>query len=699
MKLSKIYLALWCASPVAIMAQTTTSHSLAEINVVALRDNIAYTKASYNTVNLNKNTLLTRYGMSVADTLKHINGVDIQGGARSIAQKPNIRGLSGNRVVQVIDGVRQNFDLAHRGSYFLPLSQIQELEVVKGPSSTLWGSGALGGVVAMRTANALDLLKGNDRFGLRLNQGYQSVNGLSETALSTFTANDKVDVLFTGFYKTANDLRFGKQGKLPHSAHTQKGGMVKFGWQFNDTHRMEISHRASQFQQTAPGNNEAITELTAQTILNEIAKSRNYANLTNRLGSSSYLSKQRIVDQSSALNYYINPADNPYLNTQFTIYRNSTTETEKRVISGLDDKTKLITTGFNAHNSADFGGLALTYGVDMVIDKADTARGTNNDDGKFRPNPYHAKAKTTGIYMLAHVPVLNDKLVFSPSVRYDNFSSRSKETQYTSKHWSPAAALTWKTTSWLDLTARYTEAFRAPSMQERFVSGVHFGTNIRGLDVVNSFKANPNLKPETAKNKEMSAKFHFSELFTDSDKLSFNATYFQNDVKDFIHLRVFKENPADPREFMPKISQYQNVSNARLNGIELETAYQTHRVTLTAGYAQTRGVDKASKTALSGVAADKFSFSIDYALVKDKFNIGTLVTLHRAQNRVPKDAETYKGYTLTNIHATYAPKHGEWKNLRLDIGIDNLFDKKHQPAFSLMEGAGRNVKMNLGYYF
>ncbi|MDO4697308.1 MAG: TonB-dependent hemoglobin/transferrin/lactoferrin family receptor [Pasteurellaceae bacterium] len=698
MKLSKLSLALFCVSPVVGMAQTS-SHSLADINVVALRDNITYTKASYDMVNLNKEALLTQHGMSVADTLKYINGIDIQGGARSIAQKPNIRGLSGNRVVQVIDGVRQNFDLAHRGSYFLPLSQIQALEVVKGPSSTLWGSGALGGVVAMRTANALDLLKNNDQFGLHVNQGYQSVNGLSETALSAFAANEKVDALISAFYNKANNLRFGKQGTLPHSAYTQTGGMAKLGWQFNDTHRLELSHRTSLFQQTAPGNNEAITELTAQTILNEIARSRNYANLTSRLGSSSYLSKQKIVDQSSALNYYINPADNPYLNTQFTIYRNSTKETEKRVISGLDDKTKLITTGVNAHNSTDLGGLALTYGIDMVIDKADTARGTNNDDGKFRPAPYQAKAKTTGIYLLTHVPILNDTLVFSPSIRYDHFDTRSQHTRYKSTHWSPAAALTWKSTPWLDLTARYTEAFRAPSMQERFVSGAHFGTNIRGLDVVNRFKANPNLKPETAKNKELSAKFHFFELFTDSDKLSFNATYFQNDVKDFIHLRVFKENPADRQEFMPKVSQYQNVSNARLTGIELETAYQTDRITLTAGYAQTRGIDKINKSALSGIAADKFSFAIDYAIVKDKFNIGTLVALYRDQNRVPKDAETYQGYTLTNIYATYAPKQGEWKNLRLDVAIDNLFDKKYQPAFSLMEGPGRNVKVNLGYYF
>ncbi|WP_246770693.1 hypothetical protein, partial [Mannheimia haemolytica] len=31
--------------------------------------------------------------------------------------------------------------------------------------------------------------------------------------------------------------------------------------------------------------------------------------------------------------------------------------------------------------------------------------------------------------------------------------------------------------------------------------------------------------------------------------------------------------------------------------------------------------------------------------------------------------------------------------------VENLFDKKYQPAFSLMEGSGRNVKLSAAYSF
>ena len=39
------------------------------------------------------------------------------------------------------------------------------------------------------------------------------------------------------------------------------------------------------------------------------------------------------------------------------------------------------------------------------------------------------------------------------------------------------------------------------------------------------------------------------------------------------------------------------------------------------------------------------------------------------------------------------------ENLRLDFALENLFDRKYQPAFSLMEGTGRNAKISAVYSF
>lgn len=706
----------------AITTTLVTANALAQsveldsINVIATRDPSRF---SYTPEKQSKDSLLSKQATSVAAALEDIPNVDIRGGSRSIAQKPNIRGLSDNRVVQVIDGVRQNFDLAHRGSYFLPMSLIQEIEVIKGPSSSLWGSGALGGVVAMRTPNALDLLKNNDKFGVKIRQGYQTANNLSERDASVFAANDKFDVLISAFYNNADNLRIGKGNKLNNTAYKQFGGLAKFGWQINDANRVELSHRETRFKQTAPSNNEVENELTNEQITDQIKKfhgsskdfppkappsesetSKFYSGVKTRFGSVSYLTDQQIPDQSTVFNYYLTP-DNPYLNTHIALYNNKTIEKEQRKVSGVKDQTKLTTRGINLRNSSELSHISFVYGVDYMRDKISTERGTNNSDAQFRAEPYNANSNTTGVYLIAHIPLFGEKLLLSPSVRYDHYDTSSKTVKYKDNHLSPATKLTWKVTNWLDFSAKYNEAFRAPSMQERFVSGSHFGANVANRYLVNKFVANPNLRPETAKNKEITANLHFDSLFKQGDKFKIEATYFRNDVKDFINLKIFNDaNAKTNGALLPTKSQYQNITNARLSGIELQAQYQTERLTLFTNYGSTKGKDKDSGEALSNIAASKIGVGVNYALVKDKFTVGATVTHYAAQRRVPKDhGVTYPSYILTDLRATYAPLKGEWKNLRLDFALENLFDRKYQPAFSLMEGTGRNAKISAVYSF
>lgn len=723
MRFSKLSLAIATTLVTAnVLAQST---ELDSINVIATRDPSRF---AYTPEKQSKDSLLSKQATSVADALEDIPNVDIRGGSRSIAQKPNIRGLSDNRVVQVIDGVRQNFDLAHRGSYFLPMSLIQEIEVIKGPSSSLWGSGALGGVVAMRTPNALDLLKNNDKFGVKIRQGYQTANNLSERDASVFAANDKFDVLISGFYNNADNLRTGKGNKLNNTAYKQFGGLAKFGWQINDANRVELSHRETRFKQTAPSNNEVENEFTNEQIIDQIKefhgsndgllpgkqpseseRSKFYSGVKTRFGSVSYLSDQQIPDQSTVFNYYLTP-DNPYLNTHIALYNNKTIEKEQRKVSGVKDQTKLTTRGINLRNSSELSHISFVYGVDYMRDKISTERGTNSSDAQFRAEPYNANSNTTGVYLIAHIPLFGEKLLLSPSVRYDHYDTSSKTVKYKDNHLSPATKLTWKVTNWLDFTAKYNEAFRAPSMQERFVSGAHFGTTILP-NGINRFVANPNLRPETAKNKEITANLHFDSLFKQGDKFKIEATYFRNDVKDFINLKIFNDtntnasasknaNTSTSRALLPTKSQYQNITNARLSGIELQAQYQTERLTLFTNYGSTKGKDKDSGEALSNIAASKIGVGVNYALVKDKFTVGATVTHYAAQRRVPKDhSVTYPSYILTDLRATYAPLKGEWKNLRLDFALENLFDRKYQPAFSLMEGTGRNAKISAVYSF
>ena len=91
----------------------------------------------------------------------------------------------------------------------------------------------------------------------------------------------------------------------------------------------------------------------------------------------------------------------------------------------------------------------------------------------------------------------------------------------------------WKATDWLDLSARYNEAFRAPSLQEKFTSGNHFGYSSHGRATSNKFISNPNLKPEVAKNKETDINLYY---MNDNSRTAIMSQTGHNKV--MIHLTV-----------------------------------------------------------------------------------------------------------------------------------------------------------------
>ncbi|WKT00778.1 TonB-dependent hemoglobin/transferrin/lactoferrin family receptor [Gallibacterium salpingitidis] len=715
MKLSKIALLLITTSllyPVYSLADD----QLDKINVIALRDPTDQSKEQ-STINIiNKNDLQKMQAVSVADAVSHLANVSINGGARALAQKPAIRGLSDTRVVQVVDGVRQNFELGHRGSYFVPTSMLAQIEVVKGPSSTLWGSGALGGVVATRTLNAFDLLRENEKWGVMLKQGYQSANSLSETSLTLYGITNKFDYLIQGLSNKNSNLRLGGNlGNLPYSGLTQQGGLIKLGWQLNDDQRLDLNARHTVSKQLAPNNNEVFRIYTADDLYNDIVTAYRTgnasaaSNLYGSIGGISDLAQQKVSDSSVSLNYLFNPSSN-LINGKFTAYLNNTKETETNQRTGVNDFTKYKTLGFNLQNASEFERISLIYGVDFYRDHATTQRETKEHDhdcsgaltlgscidvqsAKYRPNPYNATATVWGTYLLSHIK-LHEKWTFSPSLRFDSYKTAEKNsnTHYHKNALSPALTLSFDATSWLTLTAKYSEAFRAPSLQEKYVSGFHYGFGgVRTY--ATTFISNPNLKAETAKNKELSAKFYWDNLWQDNDELHLFATVFQNDVKDFINLEVVERlRGGQPDKF-----QYRNVDNARLRGIELSGEYKTPRWSAYTSYGALQAKDSLTDEELSGIEKGKLVFGAQYALVPEKFDVGANFSHHFSAKNT--NGEKTASYNLVGLTATYAPKAGEWQNLRIDFSIENLFDKEYIAANSLIPGAGRNVKVNLTYQF
>ncbi|EMV5898122.1 TonB-dependent receptor plug domain-containing protein, partial [Escherichia coli] len=96
---------------------------------------------------------------SASDLLRHVPGITLDGTGRTNGQDVNMRGYDHRGVLVLVDGVRQGTDTGHLNGTFLDPALIKRVEIVRGPSALLYGSGALGGVISYDTVDAKDLLQ------------------------------------------------------------------------------------------------------------------------------------------------------------------------------------------------------------------------------------------------------------------------------------------------------------------------------------------------------------------------------------------------------------------------------------------------------------------------------------------------------------------------------------------------------------
>ena len=113
---------------------------------------------------------------TIQDVFQAVPGASFDSGPRRTGDAPAIRGLSGAGVQVFLDGARQSFISGHDGRFFVDPDLVSAVEVVRGPTSALYGSGALGGVIAIRTLRAADLLDDGARGFFKIGGGFHSVN-------------------------------------------------------------------------------------------------------------------------------------------------------------------------------------------------------------------------------------------------------------------------------------------------------------------------------------------------------------------------------------------------------------------------------------------------------------------------------------------------------------------------------------------
>ncbi|HDS1201425.1 TonB-dependent hemoglobin/transferrin/lactoferrin family receptor [Shewanella algae] len=662
----------------AAVAEQVKTAEFDEMLVSATRIQEKVSESSRSAAVVGEEQLAEKQGDSVAEVLKTEANINIANGPRASAQQVEIRGLSGQRVLQTIDGARQNTSAGHRGTFFMDPELLSSVEVVRGPASSLWGSGAIGGVVSQNTKSAREMLDEGQSFGGYLKQGYETNGQRSKSSGAIYGAKGSIDWLLNGSYSDGDNIKAGNDNTLENSASRSRSGLAKFGWQLDEAQRLQLSGRINEISEAVPSN-------PATDVSNSVP-----------------LVRRDSKDSNLTLDYSLAPSSNALLDLDAKFYWNKTDYDENRLTKGQFDTTEYETLGFSIANRSQWQGLKLTYGLDGYRDQIETFRDDSGQSGQ-RPGNIDGESRVWGAFVAANI-ALGENWSLDPALRYDSFENESNNLGHSSDDdaLSPSLALVWKTAPWLTLSARYDEAFRAPSVEEMYSSGTHYCIppipNFLPNGLCNTFEVNENLKAEKAKNKELKADMRFAEL-AGNDELALSLSVFRNDVDDFIEQRV--TNPLHGIPGLEQNTRWDNVDKARLTGFELTGKYRINQTRLSLSYGQTEGKDRHDGGYLANIPANKLVLDLSQGIMAGDMKLGTRVSYNASQDRVPEDnpVNRYQDYTLWDVYLAWEPAMGTFEGLRVDFAIENIGDEEYIQAWQTLMDQGRNFKLSARYRF
>lgn len=194
--------------------------------IIATREERRSFETAGSSVSLRTDDLLALGDIDLVDALQREPGVTIpfdfagtdglvpflQGGTNGI----NIRGLEGNRVNIMIDGIRQPEDFVARsfegtggpGRIYFDPAVFSQLEIFKSASSNLYGSDALAGTVMGRTEGP-DTLLGPELSGsvFRSSSIYASKNHSFNQRTAAAIGNGRHALSFVHSYRVGNELQ------------------------------------------------------------------------------------------------------------------------------------------------------------------------------------------------------------------------------------------------------------------------------------------------------------------------------------------------------------------------------------------------------------------------------------------------------------------------------------------------------------
>ena len=556
-------------------------------------------------------------------------------------------------------------------------------KLFEGPVSALYGSGALGGIIAFRTLDAADVVGEEGGLAIAARGGYQGVNGEINTGASVFlnAFDGRFDAVGGYSYRNSGDIDLG-DGSTLASDDEVISGLVKSSFRFNDAARISATWVAFRNSAIEPNNPQELNEPDPDNPLTD----KKTASDTIRLG------------------FEYAPADNQWIDLKTVAYRNFAEVNEDEINSSRIVTREVTSYGAIAENRSRFAlgsnaNIALTIGGEYYDDDQVGADNTTADG--TRGGIPNASSQTYGFFAQAEL-ILDGPfgaLRLIPAIRYDRFQNDAVGEPSTSDNAaSPKIGLSWAPRNWLLLFGSYAEAFRAPSFNEIYNNGVHFEVPLGPVSAPNFFISNTNLQSERSRSFEVGAGLDFENLLATGDQLKIKGSYFDAEVENLIDLQI--NFMLAPSCFVPMIpgpctagtTQAVNTANAELSGGEIEASYDSDHFYVRAAFSTIDGRDATNGDYVGILTPDRFNFNAGVKLANAQWRIGAHAEIATRFDKVNSPADARGAYETVDLYAVWSPSGGPIEGLRVDFGIDNIFDENYERVFAGVPEPGRNVK-------
>ncbi|HEY4939989.1 MAG TPA: TonB-dependent receptor [Rhizomicrobium sp.] len=572
--------------------------------------------------------LNTRQISVVTDALAQVPGVTVnRNGGVGQTTTVSIRGANAGQTLFLIDGVRlEDPSSPDEGAVLqdLLVNNIDRIEVLRGPQSTLYGSDAIGGVV-----NILSRRGSDGPFALNATAEGGSFGTVHLNAAANGTASIVDYGVAANFYDTD-----GISAADAKNGNTEADGYRNFGLTANarihvvDAVSVDLrgyyTHARSDFDGFPPpafafadtpefGRDSLIAGYAGVNV--DLFDGR----LNNRFAAIGLSSDRRTFGNFD----FFTGAFTPDINF---FGKGGSTRFEYQGVFAVND-TNQLTFGAETQHT--------TLSTHSVFDLTPLTKGHSNIDG------YYAQWQST----------LFDQLTLTGGVRYDNDAEFGG-------HTSVKIAGAWNLYAWgTTLRANYGDGFKAPSLYELF------------SDFSNPTTA---LKPETAKGWEAGV----DQTLWDG-RLKGSLTYFDrrsSNLIDFFSCFGVVSPECTLRAFAG--GYYFNVNRARSNGFEAQIVVEpTDDLSITANYTNLTAKDTGSGLPLSRRPHSEANAVVNWTPAPD-WQVGASVVYVGPRFNDAFAFTHLKANTTVNLFGSYQID----RTWQLFGRVENLFDDLSEPV-------------------